>query len=254
MLTKPCADILNSKGQGVSRAHSDGEVQDLNEVMLYQKKTGCSSSKGETPLKKRGRTCKKMLSFIANPRCKPVKKQMGFRRRTGRPSKSYSVDGHRDSKTVSMAKSLSRRKKKRKKKCNVMAQEASQQPSVPPITDGHALKYHLTYEQALQAYKLLRKGRDFQASKKVIWKNRHSLVFGSKNLFKFGRYGSYGMREKEYDIPEPPDEAEDPQLLQTGPRYSSDEATDCPFRGDNKIKAPDFNNQHVTVLGMGAEF
>ena len=43
-------------------------------------------------------------------------------------------------------------------------------------------------------------------------------------------------------------------MLQTGPRYSSDEAADGPFRGDNKIKAPDCNTQHVIVLGMGPEF
>ena len=255
MLSNPCADILKSKGQGVSRAQLEGEVQDMNEVMIYQKKTGCSSSKGEIPLKKRGRTSKKMLLFIANPRRKPVKKQIGFRRRTGRPSKSYSVDGLRVSKRVSIAKSLSRKKKKRKKKCNVMAQAASQQPSVPSITDGLAPKYHLSYKQVLQAYKKLRKGRGFRASRKVLWKNRHTLVFGSKNLYKFGRFESYRMREKEYDITEPPDEEEDPQLLETGPRYSSDEAADGPFLGDKtKVKEPDMNTLPLTVLGMGPEF
>ena len=43
---------------------------------------------------------------------------------------------------------------------------------------------------------------------------------------------SYRMRE-EYDIPEPPDEEEDPQVQQTGPRYSSNEARDGPFHKDN---------------------
>ena len=55
------------------------------------------------------------------------------------------------------------------------------------------------------------------------------MVFGRKNLYKSGRYESYRLREKEYDIPEPPDEEEDPQLIETGPRYSSDDAGDCPF-------------------------
>ena len=99
----------------------DGEVQEMNEVMLYQNKTRCSSSNGKTPLKKRGRTSKKMLSFIVIPRRKLVTKQRGFRRRTGRPSKSYTVDGHADSNRVSMAKSIFRRKKKKRNKCHVAA-------------------------------------------------------------------------------------------------------------------------------------
>ena len=48
------------------------------------------------------------------------------------------------------------------------------------------------------------------------------------------------MREKEYDIPEPPDQEEDPQLLETRPSYSSDEAADGLFLRDNtKIKPTD---------------
>ena len=74
-------------------------------------------------------------------------------------------------------------------------------------------------------------------------------------MAKFGRYESYRMREKEYDIPEPPDEEDDPQLLQTGPRYSSDVAGDGPFCGDDsKIKPPDLNVLPFIVLGMGPEF
>ena len=50
------------------------------------------------------------------------------------------------------------------------------------------------------------------------------------------------MREKEYDVPEPPDQDEDPQLLETGPSYSSDEAADGPFRREiTKIKPTDLN-------------
>ena len=140
MLTKPYSDMIKRNGHAVNRAQLDGEVQDMNEVMHYQKKTRCSSSKGKTPFKNQGRNFKKMLSFIVNPRCKPVKKQRGFRRRTGRPLSS-TVDGHGDCKRVSMAKSLSRRKKKRKNKCNVMAQAASQQPSVPSKNAGLAPRY-----------------------------------------------------------------------------------------------------------------
>merc|ERR1712030_270132 len=136
---------MKRNGHAVSRAQLDGEVQDMNKVMHYQKKTRCSS-KGKTPFKNQGRNVKKMLSFIVNPRCKRVKKQRGFRRRTGRPLSS-TVDGHGDCKRVSMAKSLSRKKKKRKNKCNVMAQAASQQPSVPSKTVGLALRYPLSFKQ-----------------------------------------------------------------------------------------------------------
>ena len=69
-----------------------------------------------------------------------------------------------------------------------MAQAASHQSSVPSITDGLAPKYHLSSKKVLQAYKTLRKGCAFHASKRVLWRNRHTLVFGSKNLHKFGRF------------------------------------------------------------------
>ena len=63
------------------------------------------------------------------------------------------------------------------------------------------------------------------------------------------------MREKEYDIPEPPDEEEDPRTQQTGPRFSSDEAADGPFLKDStKINPPDLNTKPLIILGMGPEF
>ena len=131
MLIKPCSDILKRNTNAVSEGQVDAQVQDINEVIVYEKKNRCSSSTGKESLKKRECTYKKMLPFIVNPRCKPVKKQMGFRRRTGSLSQSCTVD-----KRVSMASSCSRRKKKRKKKCNVVAQAGSQQPSVSSITHG----------------------------------------------------------------------------------------------------------------------
>ena len=241
MLTKPYPDIVTRNGYAGSGGQLEVEPKDVNEVMLYKKKNRCSTSKGKRSSKKRGCTSKKVLPFIVNPRWKPVKKQKGFRRRTGRPSKSPTVDGQGDAKRVSMAKSLSRRKKKRKN-CTVMGQAASKQPSKPCMTNRLAPKYHLSLNQVMEAYKTYRKGRGFQASKKVLWKNRHRLVFGSRNLYKYGRYESYRMREKEYDVPEPPDQDEDPQLLETGPSYSSDEAADGPFRRQiTKIKSTELN-------------
>ena len=157
VFTKPCPDILMRNGLAVSGVQSDGEVHDMNEVILNPKKIRRSTSKGKRQLKKRGCTSKK-LSFIVNLRSKPVKKQRGFRRRTGRPSESYIVDGHGDSKRVSMAKTLSRRKQKRKKKCKVMAKATSQQPSVPSITDGLAPKYHLSMNQVVQGIQVVAEG------------------------------------------------------------------------------------------------
>ena len=125
MLTKSYPDMVKRNDYYVSRGQLEAELKDMNEVMLYKKKNRCSSDKGKKPLRKRGCTSKTMVSFILNSRCKRVKKQSGFRRRTGRPSKSSTVDGQGDSKRVCMAKSLSRRKKKKRKKCNVMAQSAS---------------------------------------------------------------------------------------------------------------------------------
>ena len=186
MLTKPYPDVVKRNGYAVSGGQSEDDVKDLNEVMLYKEKNRCSASKGKSSLKKRGCTSKKMSLFIINSRWKPVKKQRGFRRRTGRPSKSSTVDGQSDCKRVSIAKSLSRRKKKKRKKCNVMGQAASQQPSKPSTTNRLAPRYHLTLNQVMEAYKTYRKGRGFQASKKVLRKNRHSLVFGCRNLYKYG--------------------------------------------------------------------
>ena len=107
MSTKPCSDIMNRNGHAVNGAQIDGEVKDGNKLMLSRRKTRCSSSRGKKPLKKRERTCKMMPFFIVKPRCKPVKKHCEFRRRTGKPIESSTVDGHGDSKRVSMARTVS---------------------------------------------------------------------------------------------------------------------------------------------------
>ena len=136
-----------------------------------------------------------------------------------------------------------------------MAEAVSQQPSIPPRKDAPSQMYHLTFKQVLQAYKTLRKGSGFHTSKKVLWKNRHRLVFGSKNQYKFGRYENYQRREKEHEIQEPPEEEDDPQLVQTGPRYSSDDATEEPFRRGNKRteRDQDLNKQSNSQRRKGEE-
>ena len=87
----------------------------MNEVMQHKIKTWSSSSKRKRLLNKRGRTSKETFSFVDYTRCKPVIKQMGFRRRTCTANKISVGDGYAHSKRVSIAKSLSRRKKKSKK-------------------------------------------------------------------------------------------------------------------------------------------
>ena len=95
----------------------------------------------------------------------------------------------------------------------------------------------------------------FTPVKKVLWKNRHRLVFGSKNQYKLGRYENYQRREKEHEIQEPPEEEDDPQLVQTGPRYSSDDATEEPFRRGNKRteRDQDLNKQSNSQRRKGEE-
>ena len=49
-----------------------------------------------------------------------------------------------------------------------MAEAVSQQPSIPPRKDAPSQMYHLTFKQVLQAYKTLRNGSGFHASKKGV--------------------------------------------------------------------------------------
>ena len=53
MLIKPCSDILKRNTNAVSEGQVDAQVQDINEVIVYEKKNRCSSSTGKESLKKR---------------------------------------------------------------------------------------------------------------------------------------------------------------------------------------------------------
>ena len=60
----------------------------------------------------------------------------------------------------------------------------------------------------------MRKGLAFCPSKRVIWRNRHRLVFGARYKNKNSscqEYQFYSMQEKEYVCPEPPEEDDDPE-------------------------------------------
>ena len=63
------------------------------------------------------------------------------------------------------------------------------------------------------------------------------------------------LREKEYDVQEPPHEQEDPQWQQTGPQYPLDDIGDGPVHRD-KVKIKKLTSLTSTVFGlaMGPEF
>ena len=73
----------------------------------------------------------------------------------------------------------------------------------------------------------MRKGRGFHASKRVLWSIRHRLLFGQRSVFPMSfheRCIISTTREKEFDVPEPPEDNENPQWIDMGPEYSSDQA------------------------------
>ena len=79
--------------------------------------------------------------------------------------------------------------------------------------------------------KAMRKGRTYHVSRRVLWRNRHHLVFGSQNSYRRNSRNAslFGnSKEKEYENNEPPEVEDDHQWLLTGPEYSSDEAGDGP--------------------------
>merc|ERR1711888_364958 len=85
MLSNSCSDIFKRNSHAVSRTELDDELQDINDVMQQKKKQKGSSDGDKRSLKKRGLSYKKVLSFMVETRRKRVKKQIGFRRRTGGP-------------------------------------------------------------------------------------------------------------------------------------------------------------------------
>ena len=83
----------------------------------------------------------------------------------------------------------------------------------------------------------MQKGRTFDVSKRILRRNGYRLVLGCYTFQKGSNYENCKytrVQEKEYDVPEPPEEDEDieeneaPQWIQTGPEYSSDYAGDGP--------------------------
>ena len=137
-----------------------------------------------------------------------------------------------DPQRVKVKKSHSCRKNVRR----VMGREVSQQISKQEVKNISAPEYHINYKKVLEAYGKMRKGRVFHASRRVLWRNRHRLVLGRRDLHQQNFYENsncYYKREKEYFVPEPPEDGEDPQWLDMGLEYSSDEAGDGPVSSDD---------------------
>ena len=79
----------------------------------------------------------------------------------------------------------------------------------------------------------MQKGKGFFASKKVLWRNRHTFVLGSSNFYRKVRDDDdfyYQEDNKEYAMVEPPEASPDPEVPNSGPQFSSDEAAEGPVQ------------------------
>ena len=163
--------------------------------------------------------------FYASP--KRIKKRIGFRRKV---SNNMAV-------SVGTLQSLGNKKKKKrhasttKKQSNSLRRAQRKQTSLPVIKQNPPPTYHIPFSKAKELYKNLRKGNSFCASKKVIFRNRHHLYRLEKYLkvnLHSRDYNDYPRKEKEYYVPEPPEEHEDPQRVDIGPEFPSDVNGDGP--------------------------
>ena len=75
------------------------------------------------------------------------------------------------------------------------------------------------------------------ASKRVLWRNPHRLVLGRDSFKCISVWG------KEYYCPEPPEERENPQWLQMGHEYPSDEFGDGPHSSEEYDPEIDANRK-----------
>ena len=183
-----------------------------------QQKTESACEAGSRAIKfkkKRQTTSKKRLPFIVNAPWKQRKKQNGFHRRSGRTFQGSTVERMEKPDNANAKRSISRKKKK--KKCRVLGKKDRKHSPQPAVKEDDYPKYHVTFNRVLEAYRSLRKGRGFHASKRVIWRNRHRLIGANKDLCKVYGYRDenyWRIREKEYDVCEPQEEQENPHVDQ----------------------------------------
>ena len=102
-------------------------------------------------------------------------------------------------------------------------------PKQEPVHCGP--RYNISFREVRKAYGRMRKGRGFYPSNKVLWKNRHALVLGCANFYRKGKdYENLKVDDKEYDIVEPPEPYDDPEVPTTGGEFSSDDGKDGPVK------------------------
>ena len=187
-----------------------------------------SPTRTTAPLvKKRRETDEKPLPFITK------RKSVRRRRRIDRMISEQTMQScvHSNLVTTKAGKHGNGNSRSRKRKHRPIRRRVPRQKIVPKVENYQVPKYHLTYEKVLNVYKAMRKGRTYHASRRVLWRNRHHLVFGSQNSYRRNSRNAFlfgNSKEKEYENNEPPEVEDDHQWLLTGPEYSSDEAGDGP--------------------------
>ena len=174
------------------------------------------------------------VPFIVNR--KRVKKHIQFRRRSAKMSPQC-FDRTQEGISEN-SKSSGRYRRKKKAARRVKVQEVSKQTSVPEAKKILTPSYHISYESLLPVYEKMSKGRAFRPSRRVLWRNRHSLIRASRKSILRNSYDGCifsASRDIEYDVPEPPEEDEDPEWQTTGPEYASDVISDGPFSASPDI-------------------
>ena len=134
--------------------------------------------------------------FIRNPRWRCRKRKL---RKIDRRIYYFSVG----TSVVKKVRPKRRKKRTKQKKPGVKAKR------VFPKPEAHlGPKYHLSLKEVKTAYSRMRKSNRFYASKKVLWKERHNIVYGCSNFYKKGDFGITYFEEvkeilwnKEYDVP-----------------------------------------------------
>ena len=234
---QPVGSVSSSSAQGtVTINHDvlDGSQGDGQCEHLPVRSVSSASCQGTSlmRLKKLRSGSEQRLPYLSSFRRKSVKKRIGFRRRTGGNTRISAFESTGNSHHVNIPRRIS--KKKRKKKIRLSQQGGKKQLSPPLVREDFSPKYHLSFDRVLQAYKSIRKGRCFHASKRVIWRNRYNLIRGNRDCYKIFERN----QEKEYDVPEPPEEQEDPHMHQIGKEHPSNKGGDGPVKSDNSGDGP----------------
>ena len=154
------------------------------------------------------------VPFLVTP--KRRKRRIGFHRRSGNLTGKQIVLLPSTELKRNHARNTPRRKKKG---CKPIRAKVRKQTSLLEVNRKPPQRNYVSYNEALDFYKRIRKGKNFHASRRVIWRNRHHLFVTARNK-KDNRYHEgydvYPLKEKEYYVPEPPEEDEDHEWIDTG--------------------------------------